>query len=151
DGGAISCLHEADERQARNKRWFGIQRDSMSSELGEREYDLGSVGFKYHMNDVAAAIGLGNLADYPARLAKLRQLAAHYRHQLRGIAGLQLLDYQNDRESAYWLLTVKVDRRGDLLRKLREFEIPASVVHQRIDRMTIFGGIDERLEGQTEF
>src|SRR5262249_4824419 len=98
-----------------------------------------------------ASIGLGNLADYPARLAKLRQLAAHYRNQLRGIAGLKLLDYQNDRESAYWLFTVKADRRRDLLRKLKERDIPASVLHQRIDRLTIFGGIDERFEGQTEF
>src|ERR1051325_2783616 len=48
DGGALGCLRPEDEKQARIRRWFGIDRDhSAPSFLGERIYDASVVGYKY--------------------------------------------------------------------------------------------------------
>ena len=59
DGGALCCQREEDHQAARRRRWFGIDRErDQPSILGERVYDLNEIGFKYHMNDVAAAVGL---------------------------------------------------------------------------------------------
>src|SRR5262249_26246828 len=70
DGGALCCLDEDDSRWAFKQRWLGIDRVNDKPDLlGERVYDLDRVGYKYHMNDVAAAIGLGNLESFPQRLA----------------------------------------------------------------------------------
>ncbi len=152
DGGALSCVAETDYVRARKLRWFGIDRaNSRPSVLGEREYDLDEVGYKYHLNDVGAAIGLGNLAGFPARLARRRQIARHYREAFKKIAGLQLLREEADRESAYWVFTATVERRKDFIRKLAEAQVPASVVHLRIDKNSLFGGKRDDLPNQTTF
>ncbi len=152
DGGALCCLNEQDYLEARRKRWFGIDRErDQPSILGERIYDLSEVGFKYHMNDLAAAVGLGNLPEAQSHLARHREIAMAYRQVLDGIAGLTLLENKSDRESAYWVFTVLVERREDFVRALKARGVPSSVVHQRIDRNRVFGGIRKELDGQAFF
>jgi perosamine synthetase len=152
DGGALCCTQESDARAARSRRWFGIDRaDSTPSILGERTYDIEAVGYKYHMNDLAAAVGLGNLEDFPARLARRQAIGACYRRQLAKVPGLQLLRLDPDRTHAYWLFTVLVERREDFIRKLASSGIPTSVVHLRIDHNSVFGGMRSDLPGQAKF
>ena len=152
DGGALCCLDEEDHHHARTCRWFGIDRaNSQPSILGERVYDIEAVGYKYHMNDLAAAVGLGNLEDFPERLARRQRIGAYYREQLSNAPGLQLLRLDNDRTHAYWLFTILVERREDFIRKLKEHGIPASVVHLRIDHNSVFGGMRDDLPGQAQF
>jgi len=152
DGGALCCLDENDYHNAKKQRWFGIDRaKSKPSILGEREYDLTEVGYKYHMNNVAAAIGLGNLKDFLSNLKRRREIALHYRKELKNVPGLQLLDCKNDRESAYWLFTILVERRIDFIKKLKEYGVPSSVVHLRIDHNSIFGGLTPNLPYQEKF
>ena len=152
DGGALCCMDTVDESRAREQRWFGIDRvNSRPSILGERVFDITEVGYKYHMNEIAAAVGIGNLRDFPARLFRRQEIAARYRRELCDVPGLQLLDSSSDRTNAYWLFTILVDRREDFIRKLRDCDIPASVVHLRIDRYSVFGGIRADLPNQTVF
>ena len=141
DGGALACMDAEDYRKAVVRRWFGIDREnSRPSILGERIYDISELGFKYHMNDLAAAVGLGNIEDFPNCLARRREIANFYREELANIAGLELIQWQDDRESACWLFTVLVERREHFIKKLAESDIPTSVVHLGIDRNSVFGG-----------
>lgn len=152
DGGALCCLDAEDARHAFSRRWFGIDRaNSQPSILGERVYDITEIGYKYHMNDLAAAVALGNLGDFPARLARRQQIGAYYREQLRNMPGVCLLRQASDRTHSYWLFTMLVERREDFIRKMAEQGIPASVVHLRIDHNSIFGGLRDNLPGQAEF
>jgi perosamine synthetase len=152
DGGALACLEANDEKQARIRRWFGIDRDnSPPSFLGERVYDADGIGFKYHLNDLGAAIGLGNLEVFPIVLARLRAISSRYRQEFAPIGGLTLLDNQPDRESACWLFTLLAERRDDFLRALQNRGVPASVFHQRIDRNSVFGGVRKDLENMARF
>lgn len=152
DGGALCCLNEQDAHLAFTKRWFGIDRaNSQPSILGERIYDIDSIGYKYHMNDLSAALGLGNLEDFPGRLLRRQEIAGIYRQQFKDVAGIQLLKREEDRTSASWLFTMLVEKREGFIRKLAENGIPASVVHLRIDHNSIFGGLRDDLPGQAEF
>ncbi len=152
DGGALCCLGEEDARASFVRRWFGIDRaSSQPSILGERLYDLTALGYKYHLNDYAAALGLANFAGLEARLLRRRAIGARYRRELAGVAGLRLLREEPDRVHAYWLFVARVQRREDFIRKLADRQIPTSVVHQRIDRYTIFGGRRDDLPGQDVF
>lgn len=152
DGGLIACLSEDDAKRALTLRWFGIDRaNSKPSILGERQYDIKELGYKYHLNDLAAAVGLGNLEDFPVRLARQQSIANCYRSQLSGVPGLNLLRQADDRTSAYWLFTVLVEHREEFIAKLREYGIPASVVHLRIDHNSVFGGKRNDLPGQEYF
>ncbi len=152
DGGALCCLAPGDYHEARRKRWFGIDRErDAASFLGERIYNLTQVGFKYHLNDLAAAIGLGNLPDMPANLARHRRIAETYRHRLADVAGLTHLDYRGDRNSSYWTYTMLVERRNDFVCALRSRGIPVSVIHQGIDRNQVFGAKPSHLPHQRFF
>lgn len=152
DGGAISFLHKDNARQALIKRWFGIDRDSAAlSILGERQYDIPELGFKYHMNDYAAALGIANMEGYQTRLSARRGVAADYTDALAGVAGIRLFNYKNDRQSAWWLYGFHVERREDFIRALKSKGITASVVHQRIDRNSVFGGLNTDLHNQARF
>jgi perosamine synthetase len=152
DGGALCCLRAEDEKQARVRRWFSIDRaNSEPSFLGERQYDATSMGFKYHLNDLSAAIGLGNLEVFANVLAKLRRINARYRDELGQFPGITLLESRDDRQSACWLSTLLVERRNDFLKALQGRGVPASVFHQRIDRNSVFGGMRSDLPNMQQF
>ncbi|MEW6303170.1 MAG: DegT/DnrJ/EryC1/StrS family aminotransferase [Verrucomicrobiota bacterium] len=152
DGGALACRDEADFHEVRARRWFGIDRRFIKkSVLGNREVDIAQLGYKYHMNNFTAALGLANWEELPAQLARRRAIAARYREGLKNVAGIQLLECDLDREHAYWLFTMRVQRREEFIAKLASHGIPASVCDLRIDRNSVFGGLTPGLVGQEEF
>lgn len=152
DGGAV-CSSGAGGVAAlvRRARWFGIDRTAPEGPLGEREFGLHAPGYKYHMNDLAAAVGLGNLNGIEKRLARRRLICSTYRQEFEGVKGLTLLRQDPDRESACWVFSVLVDRRGDFVRTMKERGVPCSVVNRRIDTHHVFGPFRDDLPGQGEF
>jgi perosamine synthetase len=152
DGGGLAIANEAMISVAKKLRWFGIDRaSSPMSELGERIYNADQVGFKFHMNDYAAALGLSNLTGFKERLAKVRNLADQYRNGLDGVSGVNLFSNAPDRQSACWLFGIHIERRNDFVRKMKSANIPVSVVHQRIDRNSVFGELRTDLQVQEKF
>lgn len=152
DGGMLCCLERADYESAQKLRWFGIDRErDKVSVLGERVYNLKTIGYKYHMNDVSAAIGLGNILDFPQRLRMRQAIGGIYRRELVSVPGITLLENKSDRTNAYWIFTVLAKKRQNFIRKLKSKGIASSIVHSRIDKNLIFGGIDESLVNQKKF
>jgi perosamine synthetase len=152
DGGALACLTAEDGREATARRWFGIDRaQARMNDIGARQWDIRTLGYKYHMNNVAAALGLGNLEGFPARLARRGEIASLYRARLAGVAGLKLPTVPADREHAWWLFTLRVERRDDFARALAGRGVPTSVVDLGIDRNSIFAGSRGDLPRQREF
>ena len=141
DGGMVCFLSEEHHRRAVQLRWFGIDRPRRQpSILGEPIWNVTELGYKYHMNDIAAAIGLGNLEDFEKVLARRREIVKAYRGALDGVPGVELFERQSDRQSADWLFSIHVQRREDFCRMMKSKEIDVSVVHLRIDRNDICGG-----------
>jgi perosamine synthetase len=152
DGGLLTCKKESDSKLIKRLRWFDIDREnSKTSILGEREYDIINVGYKYHMNDIAASIGLGNLNVIDSKLNKIINIAKTYTEELKNTPGLKTVVYKNDRESSYWLFPLLVENRVNFINKLKSEGIPTSVVHLGIDKNTIFGGKDYSLINQRYF
>jgi dTDP-4-amino-4,6-dideoxygalactose transaminase len=139
DGGMLTIKNRDLIEKARRVRWFGIDRSA--KQMGHWENDIYEVGYKYQMNDIAAALGLAALAEFDKTLIYRKQLFAEYEKQLAGIDGIKLIGTGvKDREHAAWLCTVLVERREDLMNKLRSFNIESSQVHYRNDRYTVLGG-----------
>lgn len=152
DGGALCCLNKEDEYLIKRLRWFDIDREnSKVGELGEREYDATNIGYKYHMNDIAASMGLGNLEEIDGKLTKLRSIAELYQSELSKVDGLNLMTYDKNRLSSYWLFPILVGKRKDFIKKMKESRIPVSVVHLGIDKNSIFGGKNYDLVNQRKF
>ena len=152
DGGAICCQNIEDADFIKRLRWFDIDRENTKTGfLGEREYDAVNVGYKYHMNDLAATLGLENLKVVDAKLARIKQIAKAYESELQNIPGVELMRYVGDKESSYWLFPLLVDDRDAFVHKMKDANIPVSVVHQGIDKNTLFGGLQPELTNQRLF
>jgi len=139
DGGALCCINEEDTYQAKRRRWFDIDRENSKPDyLGERVYNAEHIGYKYHLNDIAAAIGIGNLTNFDLLLKRVRKIATTYSQELVSVDGIKLLNYKTDRESSYWLYTFLVERRRDFVEALKGRGIPSSIVHTGINKNSVF-------------
>ena len=149
DGGMLTVKTSDDRDVARRMRWFGLDRKTPAA--GSGLLDVTTCGFKYHMNDIAAALGRVQLQEFPPRLARRQSINRIYREQMRKIPGVTLLAEARDRTNACWLFTILVEHRERFVRALQGQGIEAGVWHPRIDRFTIFGGFREDLTNQAYF
>lgn len=141
DGGLLCLSNSEEHEKAVRLRWFGIDRFKRKpSILGEAEWDVKEMGYKYQMNDVSAAIGLGNLEDLDKILERRHQIVDEYRKSLANVAGVELFERSADRQSADWLFSMHVVRREKFCEMMTAKNIMVSVVHLRIDRNSLCGG-----------
>lgn len=137
DGGMLTIRNKELLGKARRLRWFGIDREKKSGGIWEN--DITEIGFKYHMNDIEAAIGLANLRNFDSILRYRQSIFEAYLDSLVESDQLKVLGATSaDRQHAAWMLTILVDRRQSLVEKLRRFNIEASQVHYRNDKYSIF-------------
>jgi len=139
DGGMMCFTQEEDFDKARRRRWYGIDRKKREpSILGEPVWDVSEVGYKSHMNDIAASLGVEHLKDLETQLKRRESIVSTYRKKLEGQSGISLFDKKEDRTSANWLFTMHVENREDFAKMMKSKGIEASVVHLRIDMNSIF-------------
>ena len=123
DGGILICKNPELDKKARRLRWFGYDRD-LKQKQGDS--DLIEAGYKYHMNDVTAAIALGNLKVIDKLVDHRKKLIEEYKKH--GI------------DAHIWFATVFNKRRDGLKKYLSDNGIESGVYHYRNDKYTIFGG-----------
>lgn len=146
EGGMLALQVQDDFEAARRRRWFGIDRVRRKPVVnGYYEYDTWEVGYGYHMTDVTAALGLAHLEDFPALLQRRQAIAERYRQALKGVPGVTLFEYRDDRTSGCGLFTMLVEQRDQFCLAMRARGVEVSVVHVRNDKYTVFGGLRQDL------
>ncbi len=146
DGGMLTCADADDLRKGRLIRWFGIDRQAERTSV-----DVEIVGYKYHMNNVNATIGLVQL-DYIQEVID-RHIAngRFFDRELKGIPGLELCAWDPQAEPSYWFYTVLVEDRGRFCRLLAEHGIGHSQSHRRNDLHSVFAESHCELPGLDDF
>lgn len=137
DGGALFTKSREDYDRAKLLRWYGIDRESPRKEM-RCEEDIEEFGYKYHMNDVCAAVGLANMPLAEENIKTARANARHYEEILEDLDGIQLTQMELDRHSSYWIFTVLVDDRTSFAHMMGGHGIAVSRVHERNDKHTCF-------------
>lgn len=122
DGGFLICKNKVDHAKAKRLRWFGYDREE-KQKLGDT--DLTEAGYKYHMNDITAAIGLGNLAVVDKLINHRKKLMKIY-SDAGFITGI-------------WMTAVLKDYTF-FKEKLIEHGYETGQHHYRNDKYTLFGG-----------
>lgn len=133
DGGALVLPDKEEYKRAKLLRWYGIDRESNRKDF-RCEDDIPEWGFKFHMNDVNATIGLHNLKHIDEVIQRHKSNAAFYDQRLSDIDGVQILERSNDCDSSFWIYTLKVDRQDDFMKRMQECNIMVSRVHERNDK-----------------
>lgn len=138
DGGILTCKDAAAYNRGKLLRWYGIDR-TFTGDIYWK-FKVEEAGFKYHMNDVTAAMLSIQLDDLEKVNSRRREIAGKYYASLGNVRGLTLLKRESDRESGNWLFTVLVDRRDDFVKMMRAAGVETHMVHIRCDVYPIFGG-----------
>tara|TARA_B100001559_G_scaffold56761_1_gene45392 strand:- start:2890 stop:4083 length:1194 start_codon:yes stop_codon:yes gene_type:complete len=132
DGGCAIFPNENQVKRAKLLRWYGIDRENNRKDF-RCESDISEYGFKFHMNDINATIGINNLPGVEENIAKTIDNANFYNQELVNVPGVTLLENNSDRQSSYWIYTLKVERQQDFMSKMKECNIMVSRVHERND------------------
>lgn len=123
DGGAI-IPPSVEFESIKLKRWFGMDR------LKPRNQDIFEIGFKYHMNDVNASIGLSNF-DIAIESVSIQKSNAKYYNQHLPNLSLPFCE-----KSSYWLYPIYVDNLKSFTKHLNHYGIETSPSHYRNDKKT---------------
>ena len=132
DGGALLVPYQQLYRRAKLLRWYGIDRESNRKDF-RCEDDIPEWGYKFHMNDVAATVGLTNLQYTDDLLKTQRGNAKFYDDSLAGVDGVTLLERDPRMDSSFWIYSLLVDRKQEFMDWMKECNIMVSQVHERND------------------
>lgn len=136
DGGMlVSPSHEL-HKKAQLLRWYGLDR-TRSADF-RCEQNIQHWGYKFHMNDINATIGLHNLKLLPGVIQRHQENGSYFDRVLKDVSGITLLKNESDRQSSYWIYTLKVDDRDGFVKKMKESGIAVSRVHDRNDKHRCF-------------
>lgn len=138
DGGMLVCKDDNDHKRAMNLKWFGIDRNVSRDEKGRWrgqawDIDVPEAGYKFHMNNISAAIGLSQMRHIRGLLWAHVRNAGLYNELLKGEELITPLEVPLGSEPTYWVYTiltdVSVDRDIVLEALNKNHGIGAALVH----------------------
>ena len=135
DGGVLSSPHKELHQRGKLIRWYGIDRDGDRKDF-RCEADIEEWGYKFHMNDVCATVGIENLKHADDIISKHRENAAYYDKHLQNIDKVTLLKREEGFDSAFWIYSLKVEDRAKFYKYMDKCGIAVSQVHERNDKHT---------------
>lgn len=129
---------------ARSLSLHGLSRDAWSRFKigGSWNYDVTRLGYKSNLSDIAAAMGVSQLARVHQTRERRAMVAAAYDDALDALPGITPLRQHANRESAWHLYVVRLDGnrydRDEASRILGEWGIGTSVHYKPIHRHPYF-------------
>lgn len=129
EGGAITTNNAELAQIIYKKRILGIDKDTWSRYKHRREwfYTVSTLGFRYHMSNINAAIGLIQLEKFNTMDKRKKESVIRYDEAFRRIEGIELLkrDYRNTAPFNY---IIKIKKgRDKLIKFLKERGIDSGV------------------------
>jgi dTDP-4-amino-4,6-dideoxygalactose transaminase len=146
DGGALQVQDKDLYEKGKLIRWFGL--DKKHSRL---DNDIQFQGYKYHMNNVNATIGLVQLETIQDLIQKYITIGKYLDLHLKNISDLETVIHYPNSESSYWLYTLKVERKRDFIRMMNDNGFMASEIHKRNDYHTYLNDYPKQLPNLDRF
>lgn len=138
DGGLILLPNKEMYERAKLLRWYGISRErrSLPGTDFRLEPDISEWGYKFHMNDINAAIGLANLPDMKNNIKKHRDNAMFFDNSLKDNKIIKILNRDARAVGSYWIYTVRVTKglKPFFIKFMNRYNIVTSQVHSRNDK-----------------
>jgi perosamine synthetase len=129
-GGAVATDNDGLARRMLPRRNVGMDADSWSRLQDERGwyYEVVAPGYRYHLADLNAAIGLEQLQRAEEFKARKRAIVRRYDEAFGDVSGLTLIVHDDAETFPFsYVIRVRDGRRDALMRHLRERGIGSSV------------------------
>jgi dTDP-4-amino-4,6-dideoxygalactose transaminase len=156
DGGALICNDKAKWDVAKKLKWYGINREAVK-DATRWHYDIVECGYKMHMNNVNATIGISQLNHVGSIVSAHVSNGIYLSYALQDVADLKTMTQTGRGTPSYWIYMVKVERREDFAKMMKDANITVNVAHIRNDGYTCFKkddqilNVGEELPGLQEF
>lgn len=133
DGGAVLTNNGKIAERLKRLRWMGINKNTWERADGGKKYswyyDVEEVGYKYHLNDISAALGLVQLKKLDKIIQTKRKIFENYNLFLKQIPWLETPREQDYERSSFHNYCLKVKKgRNRLIEYLAKSGI-ATTVH----------------------
>lgn len=151
EGGAVTWRQNAniddDElyKQYMLYSLHGQSKDALAkSQKGKWKYDIVIPGYKCNMTDVAAALGLSQLARYEDILKRRREIIQKYEVAFKDMENVEMLSHHTDEyESSYHLGVVRIkgideDKRDKLIEEISRYDVSVNVHYMPLPMMTAY-------------
>lgn len=141
DGGILCTADTESYERGKRLRWFGIDRNKASGDA-RVDTDISEYGYKFHMNDIDATIGIAQMHYLPSIVKKHQANAAFYDRAF-GSAGPPRQAVPDRGVSSWWLYTLIMDsaeQRISFMQFMKKHGIQVSRVHARLDKLRCFQG-----------
>lgn len=132
EGGMVTTSSKGFDRRLRKLRWLGINRDTWSRSDGKNKryfwyYSVEELGYKYHMGDINASMGIVQLKKLDRLNDKRRRIFQRYNKEFEGLCWLRTPVIKAGVKSAFHNYVVKVSRRDKFVDYLRNKGVSAGV------------------------
>lgn len=149
DGGAVLSNNKEDDYRIKKLRWFGLDRKYKGSKW---EQDIEESGYKFHMNNINACIGIEQM-KFIEGIVKKHKL--NHRFFQDNINNSKIIKMKENRysESSCWIYTILTEDRDNLQKYLASKGISSDPVHVRNDTYSVFDRFKSKspLLGADEF
>ncbi len=142
DGGMITTNDENLYKELKKLRWVGIDKDTWDRSFPKDyswQYSVDRLGFKYHMNDITAVIGLAQLKVLEEHNLIRREYAQKYDKAFKDVDWIETPVEKDYAYSARHNYVVKVPARNELNEYLRAKGISTGVHYEPIHHFKVFG------------
>lgn len=146
DGGMLVLKDEQKIIEAKKFRWFGMLKG-----VPRTEVDITSIGYKYNMSNVTAAIGLVQLNMIDSVVNRYIENGRYYDAALSNVPGIDFARVEEGVNPSYWLYTMLCDESDAIEKKLVANGISASKLHRPNSFHSIFAGSQRSLPGLDAF
>lgn len=115
DGGMLVGSSSKNIERARALAWSGISQSTWKRAQGKAlkwQYNVVDIGWKYQMNDIAAAIGLVQLKKLKINNLKRKKIIQHYNKAFSDISWIETPVVKSYAQSSYHNYVIKVPERN---------------------------------------
>jgi perosamine synthetase len=133
EGGMITVNAAEQDARLRRLRWLGIDKNTYDRSIVGGKYswyyEVEEVGYKYHMSDIAAALGLVQLRKLERTNARRREICCIYNRELASLHWLQTPVEKEYATSAMHNYVIKIEngKRDAFMRHLSDRGVATSV------------------------
>ena len=98
EGGCVVSDDQEFLKKVRNARLLGVENDSEKRYSNRRswDFDVNQQGWRYHMSNLMAAIGIEQLKRFTILANKRRKLSIQYNQQLSNLTDITLINHNYD-------------------------------------------------------
>jgi perosamine synthetase len=135
EGGMLTTNNEELAKRVKLLRWVGIDKSTEARSRGKNYswyYEVIDLGYKYHMNDIQAAMGIVQLSKLDQMNGRRREIVNAYNEAFSKVPQVTRPTEKDHVKSAYWSYVIQVDDRDGLIRHMNENGVSAGVHYMPI-------------------